>query len=86
MLALVRSVGSSLGSQISAAILVAGAAGVATDTGFTRAFAVSAGVAACAGVVAIFIPRATIHVHARAIEEIGAAGPLAEPAISREEF
>jgi EmrB/QacA subfamily drug resistance transporter len=84
--ALVRSVGSSLGSQISATILVAGAAGVATDTGFTRAFAVSAGVAACAGVVAIFIPRAAIHVHARAIEEIGAAGPLAEPAISREEF
>jgi EmrB/QacA subfamily drug resistance transporter len=84
--ALVRSVGSSLGSQISAAILVAGAAGVATDAGFTRAFAVSAGVAACAGIVAIFIPRAAIHVHARAIEEIGAAGPLAEPAISREEF
>jgi MFS family permease len=84
--ALVRSVGSSLGSQISATILVAGAAGVATDTGFTRAFAVSAGVAACAGVVAIFIPRAATHVHAPAIDEIGAASPLAEPAISGEEF
>ena len=82
--ALVRSVGSSLGSQISAAILVAGAAGVATDTGFTRAFAVSAGVAAGAGFVAIFIPRASEHRHAPALEEIGAASPLGEPFVREE--
>src|SRR3954470_4477502 len=82
--ALVRSVGSSLGSQVSAAILVAGAAGVATDDGFTRAFAVSAGVAACAGVVAIFIPPRSEHGHAPALDEIGAASPLGEPLVREE--
>lgn len=78
--ALVRSVGSSLGSQVSATILAASAAGVPTDAGFTHAFAVSAVVAACAGVVAIFIPRAEVHRHAPALDEVGAASPLAEPA------
>ena len=78
--ALVRSVGSSLGSQVSATVLSAGAvAGVATDAGFTRAFAVSAAVAACAAAVAVAIPRAHAH-HAPALEEIGAASPLGEPA------
>jgi EmrB/QacA subfamily drug resistance transporter len=56
--ALVRSVGSSLGSQVSASILAASAvSGVATDAGFADAFLVSAGVAVCAAVVAVFIPR-----------------------------
>jgi MFS family permease len=85
--ALVRSVGSSLGSQVSATILAASAvAGVATDAGFTHAFAVSGLVAACAGAAALAIPRAGVHLHAPALDEIGAAGPLAEPAYSREEF
>jgi hypothetical protein len=51
--ALVRSVGSSLGSQVSATVLATSAvAGIPTDAGFTRAFAISAGVAVCAGVAA----------------------------------
>jgi hypothetical protein len=55
-------------------------AGVATDSGFTHAFAVSAVIAACAGVIAIFIPRAAHHPHAPALEEIGSASPLGAPA------
>jgi EmrB/QacA subfamily drug resistance transporter len=57
---LVRSVGASLGSQISAAILVGSVvAGTALpDEGsYTTAFLVSAGVATAAAVVAILIPR-----------------------------
>ncbi len=85
--ALVRSVGSSLGSQVSATILAGSAvAGVATDAGFTHAFAVSAGVAACAGIVALAIPRTREHPHAPTLDEIGAASPLGEPAYSQEEF
>src|SRR5215211_2888763 len=85
--ALVRSVGASLGSQVSATILAASAvAGIATDAGFTHAFAVSALVAAGAGAAALAIPRAAVHLHAPALDEIGAAGPLAEPAYSHEEF
>jgi EmrB/QacA subfamily drug resistance transporter len=84
--ALVRSVGSSLGSQVSATILATSAvAGIPTDAGFTHAFAVSAGVAACAGVAAVFIPRAVQHAHAPTLDEVGAASPLAEPAYAPEE-
>jgi MFS family permease len=84
--ALVRSVGSSLGSQVSATILASSAvAGIATDAGFTHAFAVSAVVAVCAGVVAIFIPRAAEHAHAPVLDEVGAAAPLGEPAYAPEE-
>jgi hypothetical protein len=85
--ALVRSVGSSLGSQVSATILAGSAvAGIPTNAGFTRAFAVSAVVAACAGAVAIVIPRARIPARAPVLDELGAASPLPEPAYSREEF
>jgi MFS family permease len=85
--ALVRSVGSSVGSQVSATILAASAvAGVATQSGFTDAFAVSAVVAAGAGVAALFIPRASGLPHAGVLEEVGAASPLAEPAYSQEKF
>src|SRR5688572_30139267 len=58
---LVRSVGASLGSQIAAAILTGSAlAGtlLPSDAGYTTAFAISAGVAAMAALVAIVIPRA----------------------------
>jgi EmrB/QacA subfamily drug resistance transporter len=56
--ALTRSVGASLGSQVSAAILAGSAAGaLPADSGFTVAFLVSAGVAALAAVVALLIPR-----------------------------
>ena len=82
-----RSVGSSLGSQVSATILAGSAvAGVPTDAGFTRAFAVSAVVAACAGTVALVIPRARVPAHAPVLDEVGAASPLPEPAYSQEEF
>ena len=57
---LVRSVGASLGSQVSAAILAGSAVAgspLATDGGFTAAFLVSAGVAALAAVIAVLIPR-----------------------------
>ena len=85
--ALVRSVGSSLGSQVSATILAGSAvAGIATDAGFTHAFAVSAVIAACAGAVALVIPRAALSRHAPALDEIGAAAPLPEPAYTQEEF
>ncbi|HET7572611.1 MAG TPA: MFS transporter [Gaiellaceae bacterium] len=83
--ALVRSVGSSLGSQVSATILAGSSvAGVATDSGFTRAFAVSAVVAACAGAVAVAIPRSERRRRAAALGEIGAASPLGEPALAPE--
>ena len=56
---LVRSVGSSLGSQISAAILAGSVvSGAPTDAGYTVAFLVSAGVALAAGIVSALIPRA----------------------------
>jgi MFS family permease len=81
--ALVRSVGASLGSQVSATILAASAvAGVASDSGFSRAFAVSAVIAACAGTVALLIPRARVDAHAPVLDEIGAASPLAEPNVA----
>jgi MFS family permease len=57
---LTRSVGSSLGSQLSAAILAGSAIGASplpTENGFTAAFLVSAGVAALAAVIAVVIPR-----------------------------
>ena len=85
--ALVRSVGSSVGSQVSATVLAASAvAGVATESGFTRAFAVSSGVAAVAAFAAVFIPRVGDHPHAPALDEVGAASPLGDPALSRERF
>ena len=85
--ALVRSVGSSLGSQVAATVLAASAvAGVSTDAGFTHAFAISAAVAACAGLAAIAIPRTPTHAHVPALDEIGSALPLADPAYAAEEF
>ena len=58
---LVRSVGASLGSQISAAILtgsvIAGSA-LPSDDGYTIAFLVSAGIALVAALVSLAIPRA----------------------------
>jgi sugar phosphate permease len=73
---LVRSVGASLGSQISAAILtdsvVAGAV-LPSDDGYTTAFLVSAAIAVVAALVSLAIPRVGDAVpvaarHARAPE------------------
>jgi MFS family permease len=85
--ALVRSVGSSLGSQVCATLLAGSAvAGVIRDSGFTHAFAVSAVVAACAGVAALAIPRGRPESRPSVLEQVGAAGPLAEPAYCQERF
>ena len=55
---LVRSVGASLGSQVTAAVLAGSvtAAGIPTDQGYTDAFLVGAGVALAAAVTAFLIP------------------------------
>ena len=58
--ALIRSVGASIGSQVTAAILAASVVtgtGLATESGFTTAYLVCAGVAATAAVIAVVIPR-----------------------------
>jgi MFS family permease len=68
---LVRSVGASLGSQITAAILTASVVAgglLPTDGGYTAAFLVSAGFAVVAALVASLIPR------------VGAPVPAAAPA------
>jgi EmrB/QacA subfamily drug resistance transporter len=62
--ALTRSVGASIGSQVSAAILAGSAVAsspLATDGGFTAAFLVSAAVAAVAAGLAVLIPRGEHH-------------------------
>jgi EmrB/QacA subfamily drug resistance transporter len=85
--ALVRSVGASLGSQVSATVLAGSAvAGVPRDAGFTHSFAVAAVVAGFAGVVALLIPRAARPAHAPVLDEVGAASPLGEPAYASEAF
>jgi EmrB/QacA subfamily drug resistance transporter len=61
---LTRSVGASIGSQVTAAILAGSAVAgspLATDDGFTTAFLVSAGVAALAAAIAVVIPRGAHH-------------------------
>jgi MFS family permease len=85
--ALVRAVGASLGSQVMAAILagsVVAGSPLPTEHSYTTAFVVGAVVAAGAGVAALLVPRSLARGHARVAEEIGAASPLAEPAISTE--
>lgn len=84
--ALIRSVGSSLGSQVSASILagtiVAGAV-LPTDHGFQAAFLVCAGVSLLAGLLAALIPGSG-RAHVSLGEEIGAASPLGDPALTDE--
>jgi len=76
---LVRSVGASLGSQITAAILtgsVAAGALLPSDGGYTAAFLVSAGFAVGAAILAFLIPRAGEPAPVRA----SAPARLGEPA------
>ena len=80
--ALIRSVGSSLGSQVTASILTAtvvGAAVLPTDQGFETAYLVCAGMSIFAGLMAMLIPGAG-RTHLPAGEEIGAASILPDPA------
>ena len=84
--ALVRSVGASLGSQVTATIVAGSAvAGLPRDSGFTHAFLISAIVAVFAGIVALLVPRAN-RGHVSMLEEIGAASPLGDPAYGSEDF
>lgn len=72
----VRSVGSSLGSQITAAILagsVLASTGLPSGDGYTTAFLVSAGVALVAGVTAMAVPRTAHSQHARRTMQEAAA-------------
>ncbi len=84
---LIRSVGSSLGSQLTASILTASvvtATGLPSADGFTTAFLVTAGISLFAGVMATLIPsRGGGHVGIG--EEIGAASVLGDPAYSTNE-
>ncbi|MDX6686117.1 MAG: hypothetical protein QOF86_2245 [Baekduia sp.] len=84
--AVVRSVGSSLGTQITAAILagsVLASTGLPGDGGYTGAFIACGAIALAAGLVALFIPR-TSHGHLPVLNEIGAAAPLPDPAYATE--
>ena len=84
--ALVRSVGSSLGSQVSAAILVRRRGGRRDRPRLHTRLRRLRGRSGLRGRRRDLHPaRRGTCTHAP-IEEIGAAGPLAEPAISREEF
>jgi EmrB/QacA subfamily drug resistance transporter len=83
--ALVRSVGSSLGSQVTASVIAGSAVAgsqVPTDDGFVRAFLIAGGVAVLAGIAAALVPRAAEHHRVTDAAEIGAASPLGDPALS----
>ncbi len=83
--ALVRTTGSSLGTQVCSAILAGSAlASVPTESAYELAFLVSAGAALAAVFVGLTIPPSRRHYHPGVAEEIGAAGPVAEPAYVRE--
>jgi MFS family permease len=86
--ALVRSVGSSLGSQVSASILAGSivAGGLPSDASFQTAFVLSAGVALVAAAMALLIPipRGKPGAHLTPAEELGAAAPLGDPAYGTE--
>jgi EmrB/QacA subfamily drug resistance transporter len=86
--ALVRSVGSSLGSQVSGSILAGSviAGGSPSNASFRTALLISAVVALVAAATAMIIPRVSGEhaAHLGAIEELGAAAPLGEPAYAGE--
>jgi len=85
--ALIRSVGSSLGSQVTASILtgsIIAATGFPTSEGFKIAFLAGAGVSLIAGILALLIPSSG-HGHLPIAEEIGAASILPDPALAGDE-
>ncbi len=85
-----RMIGASLGGQVCATILTgsrpAGSA-FPSDAGFRTAFLVCAGAAIAGAGMAMLIPvvRGPHPVHLSALEEIGAASPVAEPTYSSPE-
>jgi EmrB/QacA subfamily drug resistance transporter len=85
--AVVRSIGSSLGSQVTAAILagsVLASTDLPSDAGYTAAYLVSGGIALAAVLAAVMIPDDGGHSHLSIAAEIGAAGPLPDPAFATE--
>jgi EmrB/QacA subfamily drug resistance transporter len=85
--AVVRSVGSSLGSQVTAAVLagsVLASTGLPSDDGYKVAFLVSGLGALVAAVAASMIPSDGGHDHLPIAAEIGAAAPLPDPAYATE--
>jgi EmrB/QacA subfamily drug resistance transporter len=85
--AVVRSVGSSLGSQVTAAILagsVLASTGLPSDSGYTAAFIISGAVALVAALAALLIPTDGGHEHLSVAAEMGAAAPLPDPAYATE--
>ncbi|GAA3223905.1 hypothetical protein GCM10010468_50700 [Actinocorallia longicatena] len=82
--ALLRSVGSSLGSQLVAGILAGSVTAgrlVPTERAYVVSFLIAAGVSLTAGIAALFIPRGGATEPIPMLEEIGAAGlvAVAEP-------
>jgi EmrB/QacA subfamily drug resistance transporter len=85
--AVVRSVGSSLGSQVTAAVLagtVLASTHLPSDGGYAAAFYISGAVALVAAIAAFLIPADGGHHHLSVAAEIGAAGPLPDPAFAVE--
>jgi len=76
--AVVRSVGNSVGTQVTAVVIASSAigAGLPRDSGFRDAFLLCAGVSAVSTVLALLIPR-TKAPHLPVLEEIGAEGIVA---------
>jgi hypothetical protein len=61
--ALIRVLGSSIGSQVAATLLAVGVTAahpLPLDSAYTKAFAIGAGAAVAASIAAFFVPRATV--------------------------
>jgi EmrB/QacA subfamily drug resistance transporter len=82
--AVVRSVGSSVGTQVTAVVVASSIAAGATlprDSGYTTALALCAGVSLVAAVLALLVPDVRTP-HVLAAEERGAASLLPDPALA----
>jgi MFS family permease len=82
--AVVRSVGSSVGTQVTAVVVASSIAAGATlphDSGYTTAFALCSGVSLLAAVLALVVP-ATRAPHVLQGQERGAASLLPDPALA----
>jgi EmrB/QacA subfamily drug resistance transporter len=86
--AVVRSVGSSVGTQVTAVVVVSSTSAgslVPEESGYTAAFVLCAAVTAVAAVVAFLIPAGADQRHVRVGDELGAASPLPQPAFSSDQ-